>query len=280
METQKKTRGRPRLFVGSSTEGKAFAEAIQLNLDGELEVIVWSQGVFGLSQAPIEALDRMSQEFDFAVLVVTPDDVVESRGDRRAAARDNILFEAGLFMGRLGRDRTFLVCPKDGGMLLPSDLTGLTVAYYSGEHFGNRRALLGPASSQIKEAISLKLQTPAERESWSAKPVDRREHVVRPRRCNSLGIALAHGPKEEWRIVNISESGALLATHGELPVGKILNLELQLDDDTVVSLTARVVRVQQPGWRHIGGVGVAFTAPTDESIRALRAFVESSPKAA
>jgi len=271
---------RPRLFIGSSSEGKAFAEAIQLNMEGEIESTVWSQGVFGLSRASIEALDRTAQEFDFAALVVTPDDVVETRGESYAAARDNIIFEAGLFMGRLGRERTFLVCPRDSEMSLPSDLIGLTVAYYSAEFTGTRQAALGAASTQIKEAIRLQGRTPAEETSLSPalhKSTDKRP---RPRRCDSLGIARAHGPKEEWRIVNISESGALLATPGELPVGKILNLDLRLDDDTVVSMTARVVRVQHPGWGKVGGVGVAFTSVAETSALALRAFVESNSRAA
>ena len=52
-----------------------------------------------------------------------------SSGDKSAdAPRDNVLFELGLFMGRLGRSRTFVAYNKDAGLKLPSDLAGVTAA--------------------------------------------------------------------------------------------------------------------------------------------------------
>jgi predicted nucleotide-binding protein len=50
-----------------------------------------------------------SKETDFAAFVVTADDVTASRGRRKASPRDNVVFEIGLFMGAIGRERTFVV---------------------------------------------------------------------------------------------------------------------------------------------------------------------------
>ena len=47
----------------------------------------------------MNALDQ----FDFAVMILSPDDMTESRDQSYASPRDNVLFELGLFMGRLGR---------------------------------------------------------------------------------------------------------------------------------------------------------------------------------
>ncbi len=42
----------------------------------------------------------------------TLDDVVNFRGENRPAVRDNVLFELGLAMGRLGRERVFYMLPE------------------------------------------------------------------------------------------------------------------------------------------------------------------------
>jgi predicted nucleotide-binding protein len=92
---------RPSLFIGSSTEGSRIAKALQVLLDHACEVTVWNQGVFGLSQGTLESLVNALDEFDFAVLALTADDLVISREQESSAPRDNVLFELGLFMGGL-----------------------------------------------------------------------------------------------------------------------------------------------------------------------------------
>ncbi len=76
------------------------------------------------------------------------------------------------------------------------------------------------------------------------------------------------------RIVNISVTGALLESPGEVPIGTILALDLQLDNDAMIHATARVVRVQFPDWGRIGGIGVVFTEINSASLLALEEFIE------
>lgn len=87
---------------------------------------MWSS----ISQTAIEDLIRAANEHDFAVLFLTPDDMTSSRGRRRASPRDNVVFELGLFMGAMGRERTYLVVPKGRDLKLPTDLLGVTHAAY------------------------------------------------------------------------------------------------------------------------------------------------------
>lgn len=146
-------RERARVFIGSSTEGLPVAEAIQLGLDHVAECTVWNQGVFGLSSTTIETVVDTAADFDFAVLVLTPDDTTTRRGTLANSPRDNLIFELGLFTGILGRARTFLVYPRDATLHLPNDLAGVTAATYTSRSDGNLAAALGPVCTRIKRAM-------------------------------------------------------------------------------------------------------------------------------
>jgi len=92
----------PVVFIGSSSEGKEVANAVQLILDKDkvCEPIVWDV-VFAPGSVTLEALVSQISKFDFAILIFTPDDLIKSRGTRAQVPRDNVLIELGLFIGRL-----------------------------------------------------------------------------------------------------------------------------------------------------------------------------------
>jgi hypothetical protein len=155
----------PRVFVGSSREGLPAARAIQTQLSDAAEVRIWNEGVFGLNQGNLESLVRMLGEFDVAVLVLTPDDVLISRNEEKNTARDNVLLELGLFMGRLGRDRTLAICRR--GVNLPSDLAGVTVESFDDSGDPERLvSALGPACNRIRPALSACAAKIARRENF------------------------------------------------------------------------------------------------------------------
>jgi predicted nucleotide-binding protein len=143
----------PKVFVGSSSEGLLIAEAIQLNLDHVCETTLWSQGVFGLGQGTLEALVRAAATSNFAVLVLTPDDLVTKREKGGQQPRDNVLFELGLFMGKLGRERTFIVHERNRPLDLPTDLAGITTATFARRADNNMQAALGPVCTRLKTAM-------------------------------------------------------------------------------------------------------------------------------
>ena len=149
--------GRPKIFIGSSTEGIDVAYALQSGLTKNFEVEVWNQTQFGLGKVTIEALEKAVLEYQFAIFVFTPDDQLMSRGEIKNVPRDNVIFEAGLFIGRLGRERTFVVMPEGNGLSLPTDLAGLTGAKFNPDT-QNKEAALGPACQKIRSAINLVLK--------------------------------------------------------------------------------------------------------------------------
>ncbi|HXG98321.1 MAG TPA: nucleotide-binding protein, partial [Gemmatimonadales bacterium] len=146
---------KPTVFVASSVEGLEIAEAIHCNLEYSAEVTPWSTGIFSLSRSALESLLESAERFDFAVFVLTADDVATIRGASVSIARDNVIFELGLFIGKLGKNRCFFVIPRGGDALhLPTDLVGLTPATFdSSRSDRNWQAALVPACFQIKAAI-------------------------------------------------------------------------------------------------------------------------------
>ena len=147
-------RVRPSIFIGSSTEGLPIAKALQVLLDHACEVTIWSQGVFGLSQGTLESLVHALDQYDFAILALTADDLVTSRTISTAAPRDNVLFELGLFMGGLGRDRTFILYDRTADLKLPTDLAGVSAATFEPHLSGNLQSALGAAATRIEERVS------------------------------------------------------------------------------------------------------------------------------
>jgi hypothetical protein len=128
------------VFVGSSSEGLEVARAISDGIECCAEPVIWDEDVFEFGRSYLEELVTELEKHDFAILVLTPDDVTESRGDSRRSPRDNVLFELGLFMGRLGRERTFIVCDRSTQMKLPSDLAGISLISYEGTRMADAPA--------------------------------------------------------------------------------------------------------------------------------------------
>lgn len=141
-----------RIFIGCSSESLEIAHAIQNNLEYSSETTVWSQGVLKLSQSALESLDNALGRFDFAIFVFAPDDITQMRDKTDRVVRDNVLFEFGLFCGRLGKNRCFIVAPRDPKLHLPSDLIGITQATYDSAR-SDRIGALGSASSSVRAAV-------------------------------------------------------------------------------------------------------------------------------
>lgn len=120
--------GRPSIFIGSVSESIWIAETVQSYFEEELfEVDVWHQGVFELTKSHggkasnAEQLKNFTDIYDFAIFIFSPDDKIISqfRKDKDGkykealATRHNIVFEFGLFLGRIGAKRSFILFDDD-----------------------------------------------------------------------------------------------------------------------------------------------------------------------
>jgi hypothetical protein len=143
---------RPRIFIGSSTEALPAAGAVNAYFSRKGQTRLWNQGVFGLGRGNLENLIAAAESVDFAILVLTADDTVQSRGIDQPGPRDNVLFELGLFMGKLGRDRTFIVADRSKPPKIPSDLAGIMYVDFEPDK-ENIRASVAAACFDIEQEI-------------------------------------------------------------------------------------------------------------------------------
>ena len=146
---------RPRIFLICSAEALAIGKALRVGLEHDAEVVIWSDDmIFPAGGYPIEALEEQVNIADFGVALCEPDDLVTARGKTSAVPRDNVIFELGFFMSRLGRHRTLLLVPQRTDVTLPSDFKGLTpLPYATADKASARAVALGPVIDRISAII-------------------------------------------------------------------------------------------------------------------------------
>jgi predicted nucleotide-binding protein len=144
----------PRIFVISSKEGLPVARQVRQNLDAdEMPVYLWDQGTFAVSEYPISSLEDAVERADFTIAVAKADDILIMRGESTKVARDNVHFEYGISVGRLGRERSFLLVEADAKIRLPSDVAGLTTLRYQGSDKDKMERSVAKACDQARERI-------------------------------------------------------------------------------------------------------------------------------
>ncbi|WP_084251275.1 TIR domain-containing protein [Sphingomonas pruni] len=142
-----------KVFIISSAETLPVAQIIQSALAHDALVTLWTDGVFRATSYAIEALENAVDDADFAIAVAHSDDLTLFRGSEWPTPRDNVVFELGLFMGRLGRKRAILMEPREDKLKLPSDLSGITTIPYSYEAGKDAKARMAPACNDLRDHI-------------------------------------------------------------------------------------------------------------------------------
>jgi len=158
------------VFVASSSEQLPVVEAICENLKAAEKVVLmphqWDRNTFKTSLTYIESLEEELGTAEYAIFVLTPDDAAKIREQDYKIPRDNVLFEVGLFMGKLERKRCFLVHSADvhgkGDLKLPSDLLGVKTVTYPENNNDLKLALRDACRSISQRIIGL------EREKWNS----------------------------------------------------------------------------------------------------------------
>lgn len=117
-----------RIFIGSSKEGLNIAQKVKNFFSADFECSIWTDDIFQYNESYLETLLKEANLFDYGILIFTKDDFTKSRDNYFDSPRDNVVFEFGLFLGRLGRDNAFIL--QEENVKLPSDLFGITHATF------------------------------------------------------------------------------------------------------------------------------------------------------
>jgi len=147
---------KPSVLVLSSHEALPVARAVQQELYHHHNVELWTQGFFAPSEVTIESLIKKLSSTDFVVALFAPDDALQPKAgaaDLRCP-RDNVVFETGLAIGILSRQRVFVLCESDPSLKLPSDLSGFNMLSYRRSSDMSIQATVGSATSSIHNATT------------------------------------------------------------------------------------------------------------------------------
>ena len=103
------------------------------------------------------------------------------------------------------------------------------------------------------------------------------EDVARRVRRRTLGRAIREDPIAEsaWSIRDVSITGAFLETSAPIAVGAELELALVFGT-AVIHVSARVVRVQEPAWGQVAGVGIEFMRFGGDSQKFLENYIAAT----
>jgi hypothetical protein len=147
---------RPNIFIASSAEALEVARAVKLNFDSEADVDIWNEDIFKANRNYLDTLLNRASYYDFVIAVFTGDDVAEIRKRTVRVTRDNVIFEFGLFLGRIGPNRTFMILEE--GIEVFSDWSGIEIATFKKRD--NLVAAVGAACQRIREEMRVAEKLP------------------------------------------------------------------------------------------------------------------------
>ncbi len=115
------------IFFGSSKEAEdTMDEIAALVATLGYETLTWNSpngGVFVAGNSVLDSLLETADRVDGAIFIFNDDDDVWCRDEIQGSVRDNVLFEYGLFMGKL--DKKKVVFANKNKPKLASDLSGV-----------------------------------------------------------------------------------------------------------------------------------------------------------
>jgi hypothetical protein len=146
-----------RIFVvhGHNNSAKDSVHLFLNQLTSKDAVILHEQG--NLGQSLIEKLEKASDTASYAVIILTADDLGRAKNEPNLSARgrQNVVFEMGYFMGKLGRENVAVLMEE--GVEEPGDIRGML--YIAWDSFGVWKNKLAGEISQAGHDVDLSILT-------------------------------------------------------------------------------------------------------------------------
>ncbi len=154
-----------KIFISSSERMFLIADKLREELATTYcEAEVWKAAIrANAGQTTIEALEQLAKNYEFSVIILSEGDVLAKDPVAQLGNRDNCVFEAGLFIGVLGRKKCFFLCSVDKSAL-PSDFDGIIFFKFDEPNNPANREQCGQAIRTVAGYIKDTVQQSREQE--------------------------------------------------------------------------------------------------------------------
>ena len=146
-----------KIFIGSSTKYVEVARKIASIIEQQGHQPQLWENCFIATEYTFEKLREICEEVDAGIFVLAPDDQLNAEGNNAFITRDNVLIEAGMFMGKLGDPYTALC--KFPEVNIPSDFLGITLIQYSDRNIYTFREKIISWIKKVENAVKIRNDT-------------------------------------------------------------------------------------------------------------------------
>ncbi len=135
-------KNRDAVFIAFGTDTKPMKELTSFLLERDVIPRIVGQNTFG-AESILEELHDASNKSKCAFIILTPDDRCNCKKKSRKRARQNVIFEYGLFMAKLPKKCvTVLHKGKYTSIELPSDIDGIKIPVFRKSIIERKRSIL------------------------------------------------------------------------------------------------------------------------------------------
>lgn len=143
----------PQTIIFSSSGSYAVAEGLYANLQDRHPVTLWKQFFGENTTTPLWTFFKKLFHYDYAILVLANDSIIYdtvNQGQQAWIPKDNVIFELGATMARLGPQKTILLIPHEPEVHLPGyfdDVRPLLFTYTNRDKFSEDEKIQATAAA-------------------------------------------------------------------------------------------------------------------------------------